>query len=756
MMSRGKLYPHNQQAYNETLELFKNYNKVAIVQATGAGKGFLAAEFILNAFKGKNILIVAPTTDILMNYEKSLGIEKSDNIKTITYSGLMSLYEKKYETSDSVYKKLSSWVDFLIVDEFHRVGAPKWGDAVIDLISIIETNNIRNRRILGLTATPIRFLDNSRDMVDEIFNGVVVQGVTLEEAIIQGILPSFKYIMSMYGFKEDIKRAESYVEKIKNGSKYKNTSVLLKAEDIIKKLNMVEEENLLLKKTIQNEIKSIVGTQKWIVFCSDLEELKNINESLSIWFDKEIYDYDNKLSDNSDTTNYLKLFKVYSDTNRTKLNKENLAGFFNAKSGLNIMVCIDKLNEGIHVDGITGIIMLRRTISPIIYLQQIGRALSAGKINKPIIFDFINNYSNMKVLRTEDESFKSLGKIVNNVNSYLISNNTKEKAQDRKIIVKNTTAKVEELFMNLEGILGNDSLGSRWTPKELSILSEYYPMRGADEVHRHLPHRTIGAIDKKASDLNIVYNPKNFNVKENKGSKLEWLDWENHIILEYFVFFNEGTRTMSQCAIDLKLDYLQHRTLNQIIDQFERLTGRQKFKINSDIKPKNEGKKWDDFDLTYLQDSINDPAEISLESMALTLDRSESAIRSKLRELGYKKEKTFKEWKHSEILYLQENYKKLSTSEISDELGRTQSSVYHKISRLKALEDYKRELNSRVNNGKYTGGWTKVDIELIEQHVDYGIDKLLSVLPKKTEKELREKVSELSKYVWCCANPLNN
>lgn len=36
------------------------------------------------------------------------------------------------------------------------------------------------------------------------------------------------------------------------------------------------------------------------------------------------------------------------------------------------------LNEGIHVDDVDGVILLRPTVSPIIYLQQIGRALSAG------------------------------------------------------------------------------------------------------------------------------------------------------------------------------------------------------------------------------------------------------------------------------------------------------------------------------------------------------------------------------------------
>lgn len=49
---------------------------------------------------------------------------------------------------------------------------------------------------------------------------------------------------------------------------------------------------------------------------------------------------------------------------------------------LKLLFCIDMLNEGVHVDDIDGVILLRPTISPILYLQQIGRGLSAGEIQE--------------------------------------------------------------------------------------------------------------------------------------------------------------------------------------------------------------------------------------------------------------------------------------------------------------------------------------------------------------------------------------
>ena len=49
------------------------------------------------------------------------------------------------------------------------------------------------------------------------------------------------------------------------------------------------------------------------------------------------------------------------------------------------------LNEGLHVSDISGVIMLRPTSSPIIYMQQLGRALSVGHNSEPIVFDIVNN-----------------------------------------------------------------------------------------------------------------------------------------------------------------------------------------------------------------------------------------------------------------------------------------------------------------------------------------------------------------------------
>ena len=62
---------------------------------------------------------------------------------------------------------------------------------------------------------------------------------------------------------------------------------------------------------------------------------------------------------------------------------------------LKLLFCIDMFNDGVHVEGISGVILFRPTISPIIYKQQIDRALTAGDNTTPLILDVVNNFEGL-------------------------------------------------------------------------------------------------------------------------------------------------------------------------------------------------------------------------------------------------------------------------------------------------------------------------------------------------------------------------
>ena len=54
--------------------------------------------------------------------------------------------------------------------------------------------------------------------------------------------------------------------------------------------------------------------------------------------------------------------------------------------------------------------MLRETSSPVVFLQQIGRALSVTNGN-PIVFDFVNNFNSLKIAELKNMISESRQKL---------------------------------------------------------------------------------------------------------------------------------------------------------------------------------------------------------------------------------------------------------------------------------------------------------------------------------------------------------
>ena len=77
-------------------------------------------------------------------------------------------------------------------------------------------------------------------------------------------------------------------------------------------------------------------------------------------------------------------------------------------SHLKLLFCIDMLNEGVHVEGVDGVILLRPTVSPTLYLQQIGRGLVAGRgrEEQPVIFDVVNNFESLSLVDSLQGEFE--------------------------------------------------------------------------------------------------------------------------------------------------------------------------------------------------------------------------------------------------------------------------------------------------------------------------------------------------------------
>ena len=133
---------------------------------------------------------------------------------------------------------------------------------------------------------------------------------------------------------------------------------------------------------------------KYIVFCSNVEHLKTMLLKVPEWF--------GKIDENPH------IYTVFSEDDASEDAMRQFAQ--DNSSHLKLLYSIDMLNEGVHVDDISGVILLRPTVSPIIYKQQIGRALSASAKKTPVIFDGRNQYNAQKMTQLGFEYY-CIGKV---------------------------------------------------------------------------------------------------------------------------------------------------------------------------------------------------------------------------------------------------------------------------------------------------------------------------------------------------------
>ena len=132
-------------------------------------------------------------------------------------------------------------------------------------------------------------------------------------------------------------------------------------------------------------------TGKYIVFCANAEHMREMMDKAGEWFAK--------------VDPQPRIYLLYSEDpeavrsfNAFKADPDN--------SHLRLLYCIDALNEGVHVEDISGVILLRPTVSPIIYKQQIGRALSANKKTDAVIFDVVMNIENLYSIDVIEEEMR--------------------------------------------------------------------------------------------------------------------------------------------------------------------------------------------------------------------------------------------------------------------------------------------------------------------------------------------------------------
>lgn len=445
MRVEDDLKQHNKETIKNILNFFKTERKCCAIQATGTGKTFLILRLleILND-EGKIAVIFAPNNEIIKQTKKRMKKFGLNNATFYTYQKLARMTEEEI----SVIK-----ADLIICDELHRTGAKTWGQKFELLVNFHPYS-----KVFGVTATPLRCADG-RDMAEEYFDGNRACDISLAEAFIREIIPIMPlYVSALYTFEKEYQKMSDKIDKANNSNeeKVELQKELLAAKQQLEKANGVPE---IIKKYITNY------NGKYLVFCKDKKHLYAMKDVVIGWFREA--GYDGKIFE----------YPYYSNSSSVKKNLENFEK--NKEEGLKLLFIIDKLNEGLHMEEVQGCILLRTTVSNIIYYQQIGRAIDAGSMNKRVILDLVSNFNSLKSFNLKKELEEKVKERRNGKFS-----DCSEEFDIDKFDVVDCVQECVDVFNAID-----NTLYGEWDIK-MSALQQYYKREGHSKVPQNHIERT--------------------------------------------------------------------------------------------------------------------------------------------------------------------------------------------------------------------------------------------------------------------------
>ena len=262
------LFEHNEKAYHAAVRMMDQYGKAAIVHPTGTGKSYIAFKLIEDNPE-KVVIWLSPSEYIFKTQLESL--KKNDpgfplsNVHFYTYAKLMCCTQAQLE------KIAAQKPAYIILDEFHRAGAECWGESTVALLKLCP-----EAKLLGLTATNIRYLDNNRDMAEELFDGHTASDMTLGEAVVRGILPAPKYVTMVYQYQKALAKYQARVDNLRTPGIQDVNQKYLDA------LRRALEQADGLDKVFAHHITNKDG--KYIVFCANKEHMDEMVSHVPEWF----------------------------------------------------------------------------------------------------------------------------------------------------------------------------------------------------------------------------------------------------------------------------------------------------------------------------------------------------------------------------------------------------------------------------------------------------------------------------------------
>lgn len=394
--SRLQLQEHQEEAYENVEKLFENGRYAAVIFPTGCGKSFVTLEYMIK-HPDEKVLILSPKNAIkdqmyeyVVRYIGGLDLSAEEikkqygsmkqaakefipNIECMLYQTILKMGEN--ENLEKVLEKLNP--DLIVVDEVHHLKTK-----TNDLVEDEENNNIKkenewgrkikellerypNAKVLGLSATPIR--SDNVNVVERLFQNRVALELSLLEAIEAGIIMPPQYVTPDFIVKDEL---ETLLERIDETEGEEKILLKEKYDKLVEKSSMAKG----IPELLGSEITKKDG--KYIIFCRDIKDMEEKAKKAKEWFEKVD-----------------KEPEIYMISSKQRDSKEQLNRFNESNSEhIKLLYSVGMINEGVHLDKISGVILTSKTQSRISYLQKIGRAIYSGnEKEQAVVIDLANN-----------------------------------------------------------------------------------------------------------------------------------------------------------------------------------------------------------------------------------------------------------------------------------------------------------------------------------------------------------------------------
>ncbi len=354
--------PYQIEAIRSTLEDFTSgHRKALIVMATGTGKTRTAMALLDVMIRSnwiKRILFLADRNELLKQarnaFKEYLPNQPWHLIKNGECPIDKRVYLATYPSMSGVYSKISSgFFDLIVADESHRSIYKHY----IEIFQHFDTYQI------GLTATPVRFVDRNTFTMFGLKQGEPTFEYSLEEAIKEKHLVPFKAmeVQTKYqrgGIKWDELDQEMKDQILDDG--IDPSLINFEGTELEKKVTNRDTTDLLVQEFMDNCIKDISGTTpgKSIIFAINQKHAERIEQS----FNRLYPEYKGAIAQ-----------VITSHNPRASTDGGLLDQFKDPHSPLKVAISVDMLDTGVDVPEVVNLVFAKPVFSWVKFWQMIGR-----------------------------------------------------------------------------------------------------------------------------------------------------------------------------------------------------------------------------------------------------------------------------------------------------------------------------------------------------------------------------------------------